>query len=129
MESKTYIKNIRISAKKLRFLVDDIKKRKPSDALHFLNYTPKRGARIFYKAIKSAIANAKAKLKTGDDVLKFKLLTVEHGQKLKRYRAGGRGTAKPFERYTAHIKIILIADKPAEKPVEKVKKTKHGTKS
>lgn len=120
MESLTYIKNIRISAKKLRFMATDIRKRNPVDVLHNLNYMPKRGARLFYKAIKSAIANAKLKLKASDDLLRFKLLTIEQGQKLKRYRAGGRGTAKPFQRQTAHIKIILIADKPAEKVAEKV---------
>ncbi len=115
MESQTYIKNIRISAKKLRFMTGDIKKRNPVDALHHLNYMPKRGARLIYKAIKSAISNAKVKLKVGDDLLRFKLLTIEQGRKLKRYRAGGRGTAKPFQRQSAHIKIILVADNPAKK--------------
>ncbi len=115
MESQTYIRNIRISAKKLRFLTNDIKKRRPMEALHYLNYTPKRGARLFYKAVKSAMANARAKLKTGDDALRFKLLAVEQGPKLKRYRAGGRGAAKPIQRRSAHIKIILTSAKPAEK--------------
>jgi large subunit ribosomal protein L22 len=121
MESQTYIKNIRISGKKLRFLADDIKKRNPSEVLPYLNYSPKRGSRVFYKAIQSAIANAKLKLKTTDELLRFKLLTVEHGRKIKRYRAGGRGTAKPIERKTAHIKIILVAAKDDEKTAEKVK--------
>lgn len=121
MESRTYIKNIKISAKKLRFLADDIKKRNPSEVLHYLNYMPKRGSRVFYKAIQSAIANAKLKLKTSDDLLRFKLLTVEHGRKIKRYRAGGRGTAKPIERKTAHIKIILVAVKGAQTTAEKAK--------
>jgi large subunit ribosomal protein L22 len=85
---------------------------------------PKRGAKLFHKEIKSAISNAKTKLKTSDDLLRFKLLTVEQGSKLKRYRAGGRGTAKPFERKTAHIKIILISKKPVEKVIEPKKEVK-----
>ncbi len=142
MESQTYIKNVRISAKKLRFMADDIKKRKPVDALHHLNYMPKHGAKFFYKAVQSAIANAKLKLKTSDDLLRFKSLTIEQGPKFKRFRAGGRGTAKPYVRKTAHIKIVLVAEKPVEKAViKKVKKvetppslklrrtSKHGTKN
>lgn len=120
MESRTYIKNIRISAKKLRFLADDIKKRTPAEALHYLNYTTLRGAKIFHKTIRSAIANAKLKLKTSDELLRFKSLVVEQGPKLKRFRAGGRGTAKPFERKSAHIKIVLVVKKLAEKTAEKV---------
>jgi large subunit ribosomal protein L22 len=144
MESKTYIKNIKISPKKLRFLLPAIKKQTPAKALNYLMYTPKKGARLFYAAIKSAINNAKNTLKTNEDLLKFKLLTVEEGQKLKRFKPGGRGTAKIILRRFSHIKIILEAPTLLKKTVEKkivtnkvkpeVKKTKvnkpkNGTKS
>ncbi len=107
MESRTYIKNIRISPKKLRFLLPEIKKMKPVEALDYLFYTPKKTAKIFYKAIKSALNNAKNVLKTDEGFLKFKLLTVEEGSRLKRYRPGGRGTVKPIVKRMAHIRIIL----------------------
>jgi len=144
MESKTYIKNIKISPKKLRFLLPAIKKLTPSQSLSHLLYSPKKGARFFYAAIKSAINNAKNTLKTNEDLLKFKLLTVEEGQKLKRFKPGGRGTPRVILRRFSHIKIILEAATLLKKPVEKkiviskikpeVKKTKvnkpkNGTKS
>jgi len=131
MESQAYIKNIKISPKKLRFLLPEIKKRKPAEALNYLLYTPKKGARIFYKAIKSAINNAKTVLKVSDDLLKFKLLTVEEGRKLKRFQAGGRGTAKSIIKRYSHIKIILIADivKPivGEKPKSQISRQRRGS--
>lgn len=124
MESQAYIKNLRISAKKLRFIAGEIKKRKPIDVLPYLHYMRKNGAKFFHQAIKSAMANARLKLKTSDDLLRFKSLTVEQGQKFKRFRAGGRGAAKPYVHQTAHIKIILVAEKGAEKPTAKeVKKS------
>jgi len=144
MESKTYIKNIKISPKKLRFLLPAIKKLTPVQALNNLMYTPKKAARFFYTAIKSAVNNAKNTLKTNEDLLKFKLLTVEEGQKLKRFKPGGRGTAKIILRRFSHIKIILEAPtllkKPGEKKIMpskikpeikeiKVNKPKNGTKS
>lgn len=125
MESTAYIKNLRISPKKLRFLLEDIKKRKPSEVLDYLFYTPTKSAKVFYKAIKSALDNAKNNLKLNEKDLVFKTLTVEEGHKLRRFRAGGRGMVKPLIRRYSHIKIVLksIQDKKAvvqaaQKPTE-----------
>lgn len=122
MESTAYFKNVHITPKKLRFIIDDIKKMKPAQALQHLFYSPKKGADIFYKAIKSAIDSARLTLKTNDDMLQFKLLTVEQGNKLKRFRPGGRGTAKSYAKKFSHIKIILTSQKVS--PVETKKETK-----
>lgn len=117
MEIKTYSKNLRISPKKLRFLLPEIKRLTPVDALVHLLYTPNRSAKIFYNSVKSAVTNAKNVLKVDEKILRFKHLSVEEGQKLKRFRAGGRGTAKPILRRFAHINIILEAEEPKiEKP-------------
>ncbi len=115
MESKTYIKNLRISPKKLRFFLPEIKKLTPKTSLDFLFYTNNKAARFFYQVIKSALSNARNTLKVEDDLLEFKTLIVEEGQKLKRYRAGSRGTAKPYRRRFAHIKIILVVKKTKKK--------------
>lgn len=110
MESKTTAKNMRISAKKLRFLLPEIKKLNPVKSLDYLLYTPNKSARIFYKVIKSALNNAKQVLKVDENNLRFKHLSVEEGRKLKRFRPGGRGTVKSILRRSAHIKIVLAAE-------------------
>jgi large subunit ribosomal protein L22 len=112
MESLTYIKNVKVSPRKLRFLLPSIKKLSPAASLDFTFYSPKKGAKFYHKAIKSAITNAKAALKVNEDMLEFKVLTIEEGQKLKRYNPGGRGTAKPYVKRSSHIKIILKAKQP-----------------
>lgn len=127
MESTAYIKNIRISPKKLRFLLGDIKKRKPSEVLDYLFYTPTKSAKVFYKAIKSAIDNAKNNLKLNENDLVFKTLIVEEGHKLRRLRAGGRGMAKPLIRRYSHIKIVLKSiqnKKTVAQPSQKSAETK-----
>jgi large subunit ribosomal protein L22 len=101
-----------------------VKKLSPMQATQFLYYSPNRGAHIFYKAIKSAIANAKQTLKVDDDLLQFKLFTVEEGNKLKRYTAGSRGSAKPFKKRYSHIKIILISKTDAVSSVKAKKNDK-----
>lgn len=117
MESITYLKNIKVTPKKLRFLLPNIKGKSPSMALEFLMYTPKKPARLLYQAIKSAITNAKNSLKVSDDLLKFKALMVDQGNKLKRFNPGGRGTVKPYSKEFSHIKIVIVA-----KEKNKVKK-------
>ncbi|MFH0979634.1 MAG: uL22 family ribosomal protein [Candidatus Roizmanbacteria bacterium] len=107
-ESKTYLKNIAMPPKKLRFYLESVKKMKPSTALDHLFYGRQKATRILYQAVKSAISNAKQTLKVNDDLLNFKVLTVEEGQKLKRYRPGSKGTPKPIVRRRSHIKIILV---------------------
>lgn len=118
MEIKAYIKHQKIPAKKLRFLLDDIKTKTPVNALNHLYYGKRRSASILYKAIKSAVDNAKNTFKIDENLLKFKLLTVEQGPALKRHTAGSRGSAKPFKRRTSHIKIVLVAQTPTVKKIK-----------
>ncbi len=133
MEFMSYAKNVKVTSKKLRFLLDDVRKMDPSKALEHLYYTQKKSAKILYKAIKSAIDNAKFMSK---DVtaLKFKTLLVEEGRKLKRFKAGGRGAAKQIIRRYSHIKVILESANKETKDIKDVKEIKsskktHGTKS
>lgn len=108
-ESKTYLKNIDISPKKLRFYLGSVKKMSPVSAMEHLFYGQQRATKVLYQAVKSAVSNAKIALKVNEDLLKFKVFTVEEGLKLKRYRPGGRGTPKPIMKRKSHIKIILVA--------------------
>ncbi len=109
-ESKTYLKNLAISPKKLRFYLKSIKKTSPKEALEGLFYGKQKATKILFNALKSAINNAKQTLKVDENLLKFKAFTIEEGLKLKRYRPGSRGTPKPILRRRSHIKIILTTD-------------------
>ncbi len=114
MESTTYLKNIRVSPKKLRFFLTAVKSKSPALVLDYLFYARQKPAKILYQAVKSAITNAKNTLKVSEDLLEWKLFTVEEGQKLKRYRPGGRGTVKPLRIRFSHIKIKLGVKKAEE---------------
>lgn len=124
MESRASFKNVKITPKKLRSLLPAVKKMKPLDAVEHLFYSPKRGAKVLYKVIRSAMANAKATLKTEDRLLQFKALFVDEGHTLKRYKAGSKGAAKPIAREFSHITVVLEAVKEVVEPkkTEVVKK-------
>ncbi len=119
MESRATFKNVKASPKKLRFLLPELKKMSPSRAVDHLFYSNKKGARILYKIVRSAMANAKATLKTDEHLLQFKALSVDEGNTLKRYKAGGKGNVKPIAREFSHVTVILEAVKTAPKAIEK----------
>lgn len=121
MESITYLQNVKISPKKLRFFLHEMKKKDPQDVLNMLDYTPGAASKVWYRSIQSALNNAQQTLKTSIDLLKFKSLAVDEGFTLKRFRPGGRGGVEPFKRRLSHIRIV-IETKDSKSKVSPVKK-------
>src|SRR3989344_5034676 len=112
LESTIYIKHNRISPKKLRFILDDVRTMRPDIALTRLQLTTTRTSKVLSKALKSAITAATATLKSTPDLLQFKTLLVEEGPRLKRMRPGARGMGRKFVKRSSQIKITLIQKNP-----------------
>lgn len=122
MEHTTTIKYVKISPKKLRFLLGGVKKMDPIRAIATLRYDNRKTSHLLLKAVKSAVDSAKRALNIDENLLKFKILEVSEGPAIKRSRAGGRGTAKLFKRRSSHIRIVLVAQEPSVVPSkEKIK--------
>ena len=114
------------SPKKLREVANVAKKLSPAKALEILPFIGKRAAGPLSKVIKSAIANAKVKGEAEGDLV-FKEIQISEGPRLKRWRAGAHGRAKPFKKRMSHIRVVLTSvnrelsskDKEANKVEEK----------
>jgi|SRR3989344_1863827 len=104
MEAVTIQKFIHTTPRKLRLVADMVRDLEPGKAVETLRFTPKMAAVDLGKAIKTAVANARSK---GMEEYIFKALEVNEASKMKRFRAGTRGRAKPYARRMAHIKIVL----------------------
>lgn len=127
MESQTYMKNLKVTPRKLRLAADMVRKADPATAVRILGDQNTKSAFILRKAMMSAIANAKQTLKVSDDMLELRLLVIEEGLKLRRYQAGSRGMARAFVRQSAHAKIVIgvkpgMEPKPAPAKKEEPKK-------
>ena len=85
-----------------------IRNMEPEKALETLRFTQKAAAEDLSKAIRTVLANAKQK---GMEKVIFEKLEINEGPKMKRFRAGARGRAKPYKRRMAHIKIVLTDEK------------------
>lgn len=83
-----------------------IRKMQPKYALDVLRITPKTAAKDLTKALETVLANAK-QAGLDQSAVVFKKLKIDESTKMRRFRAGTRGRAKPFKRRMAHIKIVL----------------------
>ena len=107
MEARASTRFVRLSAQKARLVVDLIRGQAVETALGILEYTPKRGARLVAKTLRSAVANAETLQRVDVDALYVKRAFVDEGPTVKRFlpRAHGRAT-KIFKR-TSHITVIV----------------------
>ena len=107
MEIQAIQKYIHTAPRKLRLVADMIRKLSPEKALETLRFTNKSAAGDLIKAIKTVVANAKTK---GMEIINFKSVEVNEGSRMKRFRAGAKGRARPYKRRMSHIKIVLTDD-------------------
>jgi large subunit ribosomal protein L22 len=106
MEIKSTQKYIITSPKKIREVVPLIRKLSPAKAFEVLPFSGKRAGLKLRKVVGTALANAKQK-GIKEENLFFKEIQVTDGPRLKRFRAGARGMAKPYVRKLSHIRIVL----------------------
>lgn len=106
MDIKAEQKFLRMSPRKVRLVVDLIKKMKPMVAIETLPMLGKRAAEPLAKVIKQAVANAKEKGVDAVDLV-FKEIQVGEGPVLKRGRPVSRGRWHPIKKRMSHIRVIL----------------------
>jgi len=106
--SKSKVRYLRISPRKVRLVADLIRKKSVTEARVILSFTPKRAAKAVLKLLESAIKNAKEKEKNIDEKdLYISKITVDEGPRFKRYRPVSRGQANEIIKRTSHVTIIL----------------------
>ena len=109
MESSRTGRQIRITPRKARQVVDLIRGKMVGDALNILSFTPLHAARVVKKLLDSAVANAEQK-KVGDlDTLKVSKAFVNQGVTMKRMRARAMGRGNVIKKRTSHITLVLSA--------------------
>jgi len=77
-------KNIQISPRKLRLLVDEVRKLSPVEALARVKFINTKAARILVKALTNIIADAKNNFNLDTNSLKFDTIKADEALKIKR---------------------------------------------
>lgn len=107
METRAVAKYVRISPRKVRVVMDQVRGVKVEDALNMLTYSPKKGAHILRKLIRSAVANAEENHNMDVDTLYIKRVFANEGPTLKRFRPRAMGRATRIRKRTCHLTVIL----------------------
>ncbi len=106
MIAKAEGKFLRISPSKVRQVMALIRHKSAIEAQNILINLNKRPKEYLIKILKSAIANAKVKGFTAEQLYVSKII-CNPGPIWKRYKAAAFGRATPIKKRTAHIKIEL----------------------
>jgi large subunit ribosomal protein L22 len=106
MDYKATSKYVRVSTRKVRLVADAIRPLSPDVALVQLHEMPKVAAKPLYKAIASAVENAKTKGVKVED-LKFKRIEIMGGPVMKRWNPVSKGQAHAYKKRMTHITIVL----------------------
>jgi len=107
MESQAKLRNVRLSPRKARLVVDMVRGKAIQDALNILRFSPQKTAPILSKLLKSAVANAEQKGVSDVDQLYVKSVMVDQGPVLKRFLPRAMGRASRIRKPTSHITVVL----------------------
>src|SRR5215510_12375996 len=97
---------VRVSARKARLVLDQIRGRSVGEALATLRYTPRSAARLVEKVLRSAVANAEHNHQVRDlDALRVHHAIADGGPSMKRVQPRAMGRAFFIKHRTAHLSI------------------------
>ena len=107
METRAVAKYIRITPRKVRIVLDLIRGKNVAEAFAILKFTPKAGADVVEKVLRSAVANAENNFDMDADKLFVKTAYADQGPTLKRIHPRSRGQAFKILKRTSHVTIIV----------------------
>ena len=97
----------RISPQKCRLVADTVRGKTAGLALSSLKFMPKKGAKIVYKVLWSAIENARENAGLDVDDLKVSQIFVDEAPQLKRFAARAKGRGTRIVKRNSHITVAV----------------------
>ena len=107
MVSRAVAKYVRVSPRKVRLIMDQIRGKNVEEAMNLLSFSPQKGAGILKKLLNSAIANAQQNSDVDIDSLYIHRIYANEGPVLKRFRPRAMGRATRIIKRTSHLTIGL----------------------
>ena len=107
MQAKAIQRYVRITPRKCNQVMGLIRGQSVEQATTTLQFTPKYGARIIQKVLKSAVANALNEGKVKVEDLYVKEAVVGAGPTLKRWLPRAQGRATPLLKRMSHVSVTV----------------------
>src|SRR5262245_16518571 len=107
---------VRMSARKARLVLDNVRGRTVPEARTVLAFTPRAAAREIDRVLASAVANAESAHGMDGDELFVMEAYADDGPTLKRWRARARGRVNRIRKRTCHITIVVAESPKSGRP-------------
>ena len=107
MEVTAKLRYARISPQKCRLVADTVRGQPVNNALNTLKFMPKKGAKLVYKVLWSAIANAQENKGLDVDELKVARIYVDAAPVFKRFAARAKGRGTRIVKRNSHITVAV----------------------
>lgn len=120
MEVKASLKHLRMSAQKVRLVIDLVRQLPVDKAFDQLQFVNKAAALPISKLLKSAVANAVNTYNLSENNLYIKEIKADEGVTLKRWMPRAQGRATSIRKRGCHINLVLSEIKAS---APKAKKT------
>jgi large subunit ribosomal protein L22 len=105
MEAKAKQTDIRMPARKLRRVINEVRGKSASEAMKILKFMPYFAARIVEKNLKVAISNASEKFGATEDTLKVSEIFADESTTLKRARPRAQGRMYKRLKRSSHLTV------------------------
>ena len=111
-KAEAKLRGVRLSPRKARLVVDQIRGKKVHEARDILAFTVKRTSPVVAKLLESAVANAEHRAavdgkRIDSDEYVVSHVSVDGGAVLKRFKAAARGRGMGRRKPTSHIQITI----------------------
>ena len=97
----------RISPQKCRLVADTVRGAAAGRALSTLKFMPKKGAKLVYKVLWSAVENARENAGLDVDDLKVSRIYVDEAPQFKRFAARAKGRGTRIVKRNSHITVAV----------------------
>lgn len=107
MNARAVARYVRMSPRKARLVIDNIRGKSVDEAFAVLKFSPQKASRVIEKVLRSAVANATNNYDMDEDALYVAEAYVDQGPVLKRWKPRARGRADMRRRPTAHVTVVV----------------------
>jgi large subunit ribosomal protein L22 len=104
---KAISRQLRITPRKINLIARLIRNKDVNEALNILKFTPKKGAKLLFKTLNSAVCNAENNFKQERDSLYVKEVVVGKAMTLKRSVPISKGRTHPILKRSAHVIVTI----------------------
>ncbi len=106
MEVRASVKNVRVSPRKARLVVDAVRGKRVTEAIAVARFLPQKTATDIERLLKSVAANAENNHDLDPEDLWIKAIYADDGPTFKRFRPKARGRVGRILKRTCSITVV-----------------------